>query len=386
MRHLKQRPGFALPTAILTVAIMTVALAASFTLISSERRTVDDQQLQVRALGIAQQGIEAYLRHPENPAFRPGRAVHMPPLDNDTAWIPVNTTTGDTAIVIPRMFRVSTSPFADTMFVISSLGKQGIGVIKGTPPAERTVAEIATWTGATVPVKAGWMSLTGVNKNGGSGTLSGTDASSPACLPGGNVAGVSVPTLVPDGSGGTLPGYTQSGGQSPLSGSPPLDTTSLGSSPSSAADSIAKTGIDWARWSQGLDLPNVWRTSDHGGSFPDFSDPNYYPIVYVNGNAVMPSGQGLLVVSGTLTMNGLTHWNGIVLIGGTVTANGNDNVQGAVLSGLNLLINPSPIGVASLGNGTKIIQYNSCEVAKALAGTKALVPRRGTWMDNWKTY
>lgn len=382
--RLQNRRGVALMTAILAVAIITVAVAAGLSLVNAERRTVNDQQLAARALGIAQQGLDAYLRHPENPAFRPGgRATHTPPHDNDTAWVPVNPATGDTAIVIPRLYRVSHQVGADTMYVISSLGKQGIGVVKGTPAAERTVAEVVRWSGAYVPIKAGWMSLTGISKNGSSGTLSGVDASATPCLPGGDVAGVSVPGTAANGSAG----YTSNGSGNVLSGSPPLDNTSLGPNPTSAADSLAETGIDWARWSQGLDLPNVWRVSDHGGAFPDFSDPNYYPIIYVNGDVPsMPNGRGLLVVSGSLTMNGSTHWNGIVLIGGSVTANGNDNVQGAVLSGLNLLISPSPVGVASLGNGTKTIQYSSCEVAKALAGTKALVPRRGTWMDNWKTY
>ena len=382
--RLRNRRGVALMTAILAVAIITVAVAAGLSLVNSERRTVNDQQLAARALGIAQQGLDAYLRHPENTAFRPGgRVTHIPARDNDTAWIPVNVATGDTAIVIPRLFRRPGT--GDTMYVISSLGKQGIKVVKGTPAAERTVAEVVTWSGAHVPIKAGWMSLTGISKNGASGTLSGTDASATPCLPGGDVAGVSVPTTLPDGT----PGYTSNGGggSNVLSGNPPLDNSSLGPSPTSAADSLAKAGIDWARWSQGLDLPTVWRTGDHGGAFPDFSDPNYYPTVYVQGDLPsLPNGRGLLVVSGSLTMNGLTHWNGIVLIGGAVTANGNDNVQGAVLSGLNLLINPAPIGVAALGNGTKTIQYNSCEVAKALSGTHALVPRRGTWMDNWKTY
>jgi type II secretory pathway pseudopilin PulG len=378
MSRLKRRPGFAIPTAVLTVAIITVALAASFTLISAERRTVDDQQLQVRALGIAQQGIEAYLRHPENPAFRPGRVTHSPPWDLDTAWIPVNPTTGDTAIVVPRMFRVSQTKGNDTLYVISSTGRQGIKTIKGTPPATRTVAELATWSSRGIPIKAGWMSLTGLTKNGSSGTISGNDAASTPCLSTGNVAGVSVPTS---------PGYSQNGGgSSPLSGSPPLDNSSLGPTPQSAADSMSKAGIGWDRWSQGLDLPNVWRLSDHGGAYPSFADPTYYPVVYVNGDATLPNGQGLLIVSGALTIDGSTKWKGIILVGGTVVANGNDTVEGAVLSGLNTITTTTPIGPASLGNGTKTIQYNSCEVVKALAGTRALVPRRGTWMDNWKTY
>jgi hypothetical protein len=270
------------------------------------------------------------------------------------------------------------------MYVISSLGIQGKHLLRGTPPARRAVAEIASWKGAVVPIKAGWMSLSGVEKNGASGTLSGNDAASPPCGGPASVAGVSVPTTV-DNGGTSQDGYV--GSMNPLSGNPPLDNTSLGASTQAAADSIAKTGIDWARWAQGLDLPNVWRTADHGGAFPSFSDPDYYPIVYVSGDLPdLPNGRGLLVVSGSVTMNGLTHWNGIVLVGGGVTANGNDNVQGAVLSGLNALLSSAPVPVAALGNGTKTIQYNSCEIEKALSGAKALVPIRGTWIDNWSTY
>jgi len=379
--HTTQR-GFAVPTALLVIVVLTVILAAGFSLVSTERRTVDDQQAQVRALGIAQQGMDAYLRHPETQSFRPGRTVHLPPLNNDTAWVPVNGS--DTAIIIPRIIRRSTLASVDTMYVISSLGVQGNNGLLHTPRARRAVAEMASWTGAFVPIKAGWMSLSGVVKNGASGTLSGNDAASPPCGGPASVAGVSVPNTVLNG-GSPQNGYT--GSLSPLSGTPPLDNTSLGGTTQSAADSIAKTGIDWSRWSQGLDLPNVWRTADHGGAFPDFSDPNYYPIVYVSGDLPdLPNGRGLLVVSGSLTMNGNTHWDGIVMIGGGVTANGNDNVQGAVLSGLNAMLSPTPVPVASLGNGTKTIQYNSCEIKKALTGTKALVPRRGTWIDNWATY
>jgi type II secretory pathway pseudopilin PulG len=368
--------------ALLVILMITGVLAVGFTLITTERRTVDDQQAQVRALGIAQQGMDAYLRHPENPAFRPGRTIHLPPLNNDTAWVPVNTI--DTAIVIPRLLRTSTLVSVDTMYAISSLGVQGGGLIAGTPRARRAVAEFASWSGAFVPIKAGWLSLTGIKKNGVSGTLSGNDAASPGCGGPTSLAGVSVPTNIMD-NGTPQSGYN--GPLNPLSGSPPLDNTSLGGTTQSAADSVAKTGIAWDRWAQGLDLPNVWRTADHGGAFPSFTDPNYYPIVYVSGDLPdLPNGRGLLIVSGALTMNGNTHWDGIVMVGGGVTANGNDNVQGAVLSGLNAMLGATSIPVASLGNGTKTIQYNSCEIQKALVGTKALVPQRGTWTDNWATY
>jgi hypothetical protein len=382
--RLRNRRGAALIIALLAVGMISVTVFAGLTLVSAERRAVDDQQLQARALGIAQQGLDAYLRHPENPAFRPGRPVYLPPRDNDTAWVPVNPATGDTAMIIPRLFHTSTTLSSDTMYVISSRGRQGRGVIRGTPAAMRTVAELVTWTGATLPVKAGWMSLSGLVKNGASGTLSGIDDASPPCLTGGNLAGVMVPSTIPAGSGVTT-GY--SGSTAALSGNPPLDVTTLGTTPQSAASYVAGLGIDWADWSQGLNLPNVWRTADHGGAFPSSSDPSYYPIVYVKGDVPkLPDGRGMLVVSGDLTMDGLTTWNGIVLVGGTVVANGNNNIAGTVISGLNLVTGSPAVSAGSIGNGTKTIVYNSCEVKKALSGTRALVPRRGTWMDNWKTY
>ncbi len=384
MPRLSNRDGFAIPTAILVISLITIALGAGFALVSSERRTLTDQQVQARVLGVAQQGIEAFIRHPENPAFRPGRLVYLPPRDNDTAWVPVDAVAGDTAVVIARIFRSSTDATIQPTYVLSSRGKQGANGLYGTPRAQRTVAEIATWRGATVPILAGLLSLSGVTKNGVAGTLSGIDAASPRCATTPNVAGVSVPAQIPNGTG-TSSGYT--GPLNPLSGNPPLDTTTLGGSPTTAGQVLVNAGIDWARWSQGLDLPNVWRTADHGGAFPSFSDPTYYPTVYVSGNLPnLPNGRGLLVVSGALVMNGNTQWDGVVLVGGGVTANGNDNVQGAVLSGLNITISAAPIPAASLGNGTKTIQYNSCEVQKALSGTRALGPRRGTWTDNWQTY
>ena len=60
-----------------------------------------------------------------------------------------------------------------------------------TGPAERTVAQYATWRVTQINVPGGWNSITGLTKNGGSGTLSGVDA----CGVNAAIAGVSVPTL-----------------------------------------------------------------------------------------------------------------------------------------------------------------------------------------------
>jgi len=93
----------------------------------------------------------------------------------------------------------------------------------------------------------------------------------------------------------------------------------------------------------------------------------------------------MLIVTGTLTLNGSVGWRGVLLVGNDITSNGNNGVQGATVSGLNVKLGtyvPDP----STANGTKEYNYNSCEVAKATTTMGALVTLRNTWVDNWVEY
>ena len=61
MLNQTQRRGFAIPMAILVIAVLTIMLAGGFSLVSSERRSVSDQKSQISAFRIAEQGLEIYL-------------------------------------------------------------------------------------------------------------------------------------------------------------------------------------------------------------------------------------------------------------------------------------------------------------------------------------
>src|SRR5688572_32597019 len=60
MSPVRNRKGFALPTAILVVGILSISIAAGFTLVNSERRGVDDQKAQVTAFVLAEQGLQTF--------------------------------------------------------------------------------------------------------------------------------------------------------------------------------------------------------------------------------------------------------------------------------------------------------------------------------------
>jgi hypothetical protein len=234
--------------------------------------------------------------------------------------------------------------------------------LRGVPAAERTVAQYVYWQSNPIRVLAGWTSVTGLDKNGNSGSLSGNDGcgAQPA------VAGVAV------GS----PGYT--GHTGPTSGSPPIQN--LGTQ----QQAYQATGIDWPGIVNGNAItPDI---TIPPGSWPSFASPGYWPVIKIVGSYTLPGdGRGTLIVTGDLTISGNKTWNGVILTGGNLTSNGNNTVQGAVISGLNVGLG-QVVSQGAVGNGNKTYQYNSCMIASAAARFAALRIYPNAWLDNWSTY
>jgi hypothetical protein len=162
-------------------------------------------------------------------------------------------------------------------------------------------------------------------------------------------------------------------------GTPPISY--LGT-PSQTADSV---NIDWdAIVNQNLIWPDVVYPTD---PWPNFAaNPSYYPVIRVNGNLDLPAdGQGLLIVTGNVTINGSLRFKGIILVGGTIYADGNNNVLGAVVSGLNVKLGMT-VGQSDIGNGTKTYKYDSCEIANTLNHISVIVLMGKTWSDTWPSY
>ncbi len=349
------RRGFAIPVALLIIAALTVMVAGGFSLVSAERRSVADQKSQVTAFRIAEQGLELFLvRRDSLMAGHPG-FTHMPGSTPDTAVIPM--TGGTATVTLTRLRPVNGSQSG--LFVVRSKGVETQGAYAGTPQGVRTVAQYVLWQPASMQVLAGWTALSGLQKNGAAGTIGGIDL----CADSNAIAGVVVPIN---------PGYS---GKVVEVGNPPIDSV--------APDSVA---IDWnAIVNQNAIAATI---TIPGGSFPTaamFADTTYYPIIRINGDFTLPtSGQGMIIVTGNLTISGSTSWKGVLLVGGDITSNGNNGIQGATVSGLNVKLGTYvPVSTA---NGTKQYNYNSCEVAKSTMSSGALVTMRNTWVDNWVEY
>ena len=359
MSNQTERRGFAIPTAILVIMVMTVMIAGGFSLVSAERRSVADQRSQISAFQIAEQGLELFLIRRDS--LLPGASRVPGPKDS----VRINFPGGYADVSLTRI-----RPVIGTMsglYVVRSKGVETKGAYAGSPEGVRTVAQYVLWEPAPMQVLAGWTALNGLDKEGNAGTLGGIDA----CGEADAVAGVAVPLD---------PGYE--GKKTVLVGDPPIEVITV--------DTV---DIDWEGIiNDNVIPPTITIPGDEWPTSTQWADTTFYPIIRVNGDIVLPStGRGMLIVTGKLTLNGSSGWNGVLLVGNDIVSNGDNNVAGATISGLNKKLDSYDPMTAeemehSQANGTKQYNYNSCEVKKATTPAGALVTLRNTWVDNWVEY
>jgi Tfp pilus assembly protein PilX len=418
----RARDGFALPLAIMVLALLTIGLVAGFAMSTSEQAAISSQRSQARAYSYAQAGLEAFLTHRKE--FRDGPTACTPvtPPTPYTAaqasacafcpqcWLvnaaPLNNSVNANLDTIPTVaesvtvafnngsafvrsvpVRVDVTTGRGTYFVTSTgTDNQGRIAMGGgrMRSATRTVGVYVTWSKATMNVMGALVSLSGIVKNG-TGQISGIDQ----CGADTNVAGINVPYEEMVKLQGVATAFTPTG-------NPPYDTLKTFSQDSAA------TKLDWAGITAGTTMPaDINITSSSSTAFPTTgafaSDTNYWPIIHVfnrnsppgwNGLYTLPNqGRGILIVDGDMYIDGSNQWDGIVLVGGQLTSNGNNVTSGTVMAGLNRLIGLAPAAVNDADlNGQKSYMYNSCSVKKATSSMARYTIVPNTWMDNVAQY
>jgi hypothetical protein len=350
--HRSER-GVALGMVLLVTVVLTLVLMAGFAAMSSERRVVANDEASLHAFELAQNGLELFMAKRDSLGF-----VASPPAATESTRA---TFGGGYVDVVLKQVR------ADTVnnrygYAIRAHAVSTDPALSGVPRGERTVGEYAVWQIGTMHVVSGWTSLTGLQLNSASGSLTGNDGCSKMTP----VAGVAVPTS---------PGYI--GPASLVSGNPPV--LYLGTQ----QQAVQSTKIDWDGILNKNAVPFDYVIPPASWASITFTK---WPTIKVIGDFTLPgAGQGTLIVTGNVTISGSKMWQGVILVGGNLTSNGNNTVEGAVVSGLNVQFGAS-LPIATLGNGTRTYQYNSCNVTSAMAKQGKLVPYTNAWVDNWPTY
>lgn len=364
----RARRGFALPLALLFIVIMTVTLTASFMMTSSERRSNDSEAAHQRAYNNAAVGLEAYVGD---------RGVQFkltgPPAVNEPEQrFQVSSSSLDSAYIMARRLRAESGTPGQPTYIPALYSVRSRGIYKGAKlpgvdDAERSVGMLAIYEKGNLSVLAGWTSLSGMRKNGSSGLLSGVDN----CGKLGTLAGVAMP----DGS--------FSGNADAITGDPPIRY--LGTQ----AATNAAVKIDWNGIKNGSAI-----TADYVDSWPtsaQYDNSGFWPIIHWTGDRTITlpkihnTQRGMLIIDGDLKLDGSVTWDGIILVGGNITSNGSNTVYGAIVTGLDEKLGEDVIS-NEIGNGTKIYQYDSCNVEKATASMGSLRALRNTYVDNWRSF
>jgi hypothetical protein len=381
------RRGVALVTVMLLVLLLVVAIAGAFIRTSTEQRAALDATAQVDAFAIAQSGVDLYLiGHSSVPTTLPDSATYN--------------VTGGRAVVTLRYFRRSAVSPVDTVLLITSRGEAtGDRYNYSTSRATRTVSQLLRFAPGLLEVSGGFFALSGFDKNGNSGAMSGVDHCAVPPAPLASIPGVVVPSVA-----GNPATADYSGPTGPIDGNPDNTPVILGT-PGPTGTAKDHLGFDWHGISQRTSItPDYYEKTvapliAWAPSAPPTSG-SAWPMIFVQGDysGKFPgNGQGIFIVTGNLTLNGNTDWSGVVLVGGTISSNGNNTVYGATYSGLNLAVpayNPPnaalagfPVpGVQALGNGSKTYQYDSCVIGKAMAQFGDWARLGNAWTDNWPSY
>jgi len=359
-----------MPMAIFVIAVLTAALAAGFSGTATEITTNNAVRGQTRAYQLAEAGLEAFMVRRGESGWCTNCAN---PVTADSEWTRVSLIGGYADVVAVKVRPVIGNSSA--LYFIRSKGTDTstrLNGASGSRFATRTVGLYATWNTAVVNVKAAWLSLSGLSKNG-TGVISGIDD----CGEQPPVAGVMVDK-----------GDLAVAGESfhPL-GNPPVDT-------SNTFDQLkAGTPIDWASILQNSITPDV---EIPGGTFPSAAqfdaDPEYWPVIRIHtqGFALPNRGRGMIIADSDFVINGSNMWDGIIMVGEQLTSNGNNTVAGATISGLNYLVNGLSPNYSnkssdtdnSMAEGQKNYVYNSCYVSRAAQRLRRYVTMPNSWMDN----
>ncbi|MGH7449691.1 MAG: hypothetical protein ACRELT_19105 [Longimicrobiales bacterium] len=354
------REGFALPMAILLIGFMTAGVLAGFARSGAEVQISDNQTAETGAFAMADAGLAHYM----------ARGQISP---SDTTFI----YPGGTAYVEVTLMKPAPTPVDTAIYLIRSTGS--VTSPAGKPQASRMVAQFAYRVVGTMQVLSSWTSLSGLQKSGSSGNITGFDG----CT-GNAVAGVATPDSLLTGKDASISGspqHLEMGTIAQMAAGIKIDWPNIAKP---VAPAIVPDEVVCMPGTYAYDAAYTNCTSWSASS--KFTNTSYWPTILINGSSSLPSdGRGVLIVTGDLTFGGGDKWDGIILVGGKITDNGSGNIAGAVVSGLNVLKGMT-VGASSKANGTKDYTFDSCIVSSAANGMAKLNPISNTWADNLSTW
>jgi Tfp pilus assembly protein PilX len=371
--RLADERGMALAVAIFALVVVGALIAGAFFAGNLEQRTGRNTVYASEASDAAESGVSSVFANWD---------VALNGLAVGDSLSESATSLGARINVTPKVVRLN-----NELFLVRSLGQRTDPA--GRVLAQRTVAVVGRLVTVTTTAKAAVTVTKPVAFNGNAFEVIGND-STPAgwagCAAGANQAGIRSATTT---------------------GAAGKDTTNLYGVPKQIANDPTVTSsmfnllgdksFDELKAAANIVLPN---TTPYNGAAPsttgnpvkcnagdqlNWGEPHrngagyvaqcitYFPIIYGSGTQLKMAaggrGQGLLLVEGDLEIAGGFEFTGLIIAKGGIKISGNGNkITGALLAQDVALDDQNSI------SGNTTLQYSSCAISKALAGSASAKP------------
>ena len=374
VRH-APRFGFALPAAMIALAVLSALVAGVLFVATEELRAGRTDMASQRALAAADWALE--------------RAILSWDLQRNTSETAgVRTVTGDSA-VMPNDKVVVTATRVDrrAVWMTAAVTSGGDG---GPMPVRHTVGASLRLVGATVPVRAALTAMGGVAVGGG--IIDGRDAAATD-----DPSGICREDAVAETAGIIVPAPSRvtcadcgTSAESGVFGNPPIDSATGTDSlfvrfgdetvaGLAARASIIVGGATITARPSVTDDGKCNRSDLFNWGSPDRMGPcaDYYPIIHVRGNAVLAGGsqgQGILLIDGSLRVDAGSRFVGVVVASDDIVVSG----AGAEIVGAAFAADGDRVGGSSVVDGG-VIRVGACAVRRATLGSSRLRRTAGRW-------
>jgi hypothetical protein len=380
IRALEDQRGMALALAIFAIVVVGALVSAAFFAANQEQRIGENTRRLDQSFGVAEYGIANKMLTWQPDSLN----VQLPTYPEDSARIAPTTTAGGRGTYGGWVLKLNDQLFmldvvgTDTMSragrVFGGGARQRIGLITRLRPLQVDVQASLTTQGSVTlqgnaQVNGTDMNPTGWASCGATGPAqAGVRTDGGTVTTGGNAVVIGDP-LVKNDTSLSDSTFTQFGDMSwsdlVASATIKLPSGTYKTQPSFTGGACNKA--DLQNWGDGQN--------------PSSACGSYFPVIYIAGDATLNGvqGQGILLVDGTLSVQGSYEFYGIAIMQGDLKTSGGGSTEAHFWGGT--MSKNADLSVQNL-SGKATLNYSSCALTKALQATAmpAMMRSRG-WIQ-----
>ncbi len=384
-RILRDERGMALAVAIFALVVVGALVAGAFFAGTQEQRVGENQRRVQTSFGAAEAGVQERVMSwkPDSMNKRDAYPLDSVPIYSASAQ---GSTPGGTGRYFGYSYKLG-----NNIFLIDVTGRDQAsanGLIAGGAGARQRLGMITRLAPVDFGIHASLTTQGGVNLSGNA-DVNGNDQVPTGWVscdpPGAPQAGIRDPGANVGTSGnGAVQGYP------PVVNDPSITNNSFTNFGGATYAQLAaratitlpggtyKTNPNFGG-PTGCDKTDLLNWGD--GLNPTSACGNYFPIIHVTGDIMLTGdqGQGVLLVDGTLSINGSYQFFGIAIIQGDITTAGGGNTDAHFWGGV--MAKNANLSTQNV-SGHATLNYSSCSILAALQATSQIsMMRQRGWVQ-----